>query len=59
MELTIDETKIVSAILFSRDEVEQAARVEGPTIQKAVGEKIVKDDPCIPLLIPPKVSDFS
>lgn len=54
VELTIDETEIVSARWFSRDEVERAARVEGPTMQKAVAEKVVKDDPSIPLLIPPK-----
>ncbi|GKY98257.1 hypothetical protein MPSEU_000783400 [Mayamaea pseudoterrestris] len=52
--LNIDTAELVDAKWFSRSDVERAATVPGATMQKEVAEAALKNDPSIPLLIPPK-----
>jgi len=50
----IDGQEIVSAGWFEKEDVRRAAAVEGSTMQKAVAEAALVQDPSLPLLIPPK-----
>ena len=52
--LNIDEDEIVSARLFSVEEVRAAAAIEGATMRKGVAKAAVEANPDIPLLLPPK-----
>jgi NAD+ diphosphatase len=52
--LNIDEKEIVSAGWFDRATIAKATTVPGATMQKAVAENAVKNDPSLKLLIPPK-----
>jgi NAD+ diphosphatase len=52
--LNIDTNELVDAHWFTKEQVEKAAQVPGATMQKAVAEKALQDDPSLELLIPPK-----
>lgn len=52
--LVIDEMELESAAWFPKSDVAQAANVPGPTMQRAVAVAAVRDNPTVPLLIPPK-----
>lgn len=52
--LNIDTVELVSARWFDKSEVIKAASVEGPTMQHPVAEAALKNDPTLPLIIPPK-----
>lgn len=52
--LDIDTNELVEAHWFTKEQVEKAAQVQGATMQRAVAEKALKDDPSLELLIPPK-----
>lgn len=53
-ELHVDTKELISARWFDKSDVAKAATVEGPTMQRAVAEEALKNDPSLPLLIPPK-----
>ena len=53
-ELHVDTKELISARWFDKSDVAKAATVEGPTMQRAVAEAALKNDPSLPLLIPPK-----
>jgi NADH pyrophosphatase NudC (nudix superfamily) len=52
--LTVDPNELEHAAWFSKADVALAARVPGSTMQRSVAEAAVRDDPTLPLLIPPK-----
>ena len=52
--LNIDEDEIVEARWFGKEEVRAAASVPGAVMRLAVAEAALKNDPSLPLLIPPK-----
>lgn len=52
--LNVDTNELVSARWFKKSDVALAATVEGATMQLPVAEAALKNDPTLPLLIPPK-----
>lgn len=52
--LNVDTNELVSAGWFSRDDVAKAATIPGPTMQKGFAQATLKENPNLPLLIPPK-----
>jgi NAD+ diphosphatase len=52
--LVIDEKEIEYARWFGRAEVARAAKVQGSTMQRAVADAALQNDPTLPLLIPPR-----
>jgi NAD+ diphosphatase len=52
--LVVDPNELEHAAWFDRADVAQAATVTGSTMQRAVAEAALANDPSLPLLIPPK-----
>ena len=52
--LAIDETELLNAAWFDREQVMAASEVKGATMQHKVAEEILQRDPNLSLLIPPK-----
>lgn len=52
--LNVDTRELVDARWFNRSDVEKAATVPGATMQKEVAQAALRNDPSLPLLIPPK-----
>jgi len=53
--LNIDRTELLEARWFDREEVRKAAQhVKGSVMEHDVAKQALKDDPTLPLLIPPK-----
>ena len=52
--LNIDETEIVEARWFDKEEVRKATQVEGRVMEHDVAKQALAEDPALSLLIPPK-----
>lgn len=52
--LIVDENELVSAEWFHKADVAKAATIPGTTMQRAVAEEAVQENPSVKLLIPPK-----
>lgn len=52
--LNVDTNELVSAGWYSREDVQAACEVEGPTMQLPVAEAALTNDPSLNLLVPPK-----
>jgi NADH pyrophosphatase NudC (nudix superfamily)/nicotinamide mononucleotide (NMN) deamidase PncC len=52
--LNIDETELVEARWFDKEEVRKATQVEGRVMEHDVAKQALEEDPTLPLLIPPK-----
>mmetsp|Transcript_29609 Transcript_29609/g.87785 ORF Transcript_29609/g.87785 Transcript_29609/m.87785 type:complete len:237 (-) Transcript_29609:60-770(-) len=53
-ELNIDTNELVEAAWFDREQVRRAAEVRGPLMRRDVAERVLRDDPSLELLIPPR-----
>ena len=52
--LNLDPDEIVEGRWFHKDEVRAATAVPGPTMRKAAAEVAIRENPDLPLLVPPK-----
>lgn len=53
--LNIDRTELLEARWFDREEIRKATQhVKGSVMEHDVAKQALKDDPTLPLLIPPK-----
>ena len=52
--LNVDTIELVSARWFDKSDVVKASRIEGATMQLPVAEAALRNDPSLPLLIPPQ-----
>jgi NADH pyrophosphatase NudC (nudix superfamily)/nicotinamide mononucleotide (NMN) deamidase PncC len=52
--IVVDPEEIVNAAWFHKDDIVKAAQVTGPTMQRAVAEAALQDQPDLSCVIPPK-----
>jgi len=53
-DLVVDESELVAARWFDKEEVLEASRVPGAIMDPEVARKALEDNPTLPLLIPPR-----